>query len=116
MDLSAGNKEERHKQLVKTTLDLWDNLGIDREMVLKILGEELKGGKPLDIFITNIETLYDTYTYYIGADPKEKCNTVIGYNVKFILNDVIGCKTIVKPEHYDGNRDRLIEYIKSNIS
>lgn len=116
MGISIGNKEEACRELVRTTLNLWNSLGIDKEMVIKILGEELKGDKPLDIFITDIETLYDTHTYYIGVNPKEKRDTVTGYNVKFILNDVISCKTIVKPERYDGNREHLIEYIKSSIN
>lgn len=110
MGISTGNKEERCRQLVRTTLDLWNSLGVDKGMVLKILGEELKADKPLDIFITNIKTEYTGLT-----NGERTWHEINGYKVGFVLNKEIACEIRISVNECNGCREQIKEYIRNKI-
>ncbi len=113
--MSIGSKEKACKELIRTTLNLWNSLGMDKDMVKKILYDELKDSELIDIFINDIRTVHPMHCCYIkGKEIKER--VITGYEVSFILNDIIDCKIVVMPEYYDGSREHLIKHIKGKIN
>ena len=115
MGISTGSKEEEaYRQLVITTLNLWNSLGIDKGMVLKILGEELKADKSLDIFITDIKTEYTVLESY-RDNEKNVWNETDGYKVVFVLNNDIDCEIRISANECNGCREQIKAYIRNKI-
>lgn len=113
MELSKGNQEERCRQLVKTTLDLWNSLGISRDMVIKILSEKLNNDKALSIFITDIKKVYKPCTDGRGQWWDEELNEC---KVGFVLNKEIACEIRVPIRYCDECKEPIRDYIKRKIT
>lgn len=112
MELSKGNQEERCRQLVKTTLDLWDGLGISKEMTRRLLSNELKDDKALSIFITDIKKVYKPCTDGRGQWRDEELNEC---KVGFVLNKEIACVIRVPIRYCDECKEQIRNYIKCKI-
>lgn len=107
-------EKKDYEALVRTTLHLWDSLGIDVDRVIKILGKGFNNNKALNIFITDVKTEYDENCYYAGYE-ETRTNVVTGYKVGFVLNEEIACEIRVGAKHCNGCKEQIRNYIRDKI-